>query len=65
MREILPVANELDPVQGELPMELRQKMGDMGYFGTMLSEESGSECRLSQQPGSNSTGLAQRLVSHQ
>ncbi len=41
MREILPVANELDPVQGKIPMELRQKLGEMGYFGIRMAEEHG------------------------
>ena len=40
-REVLPVANELDPLQGEIPMELRRKMGDMGYFGIRIPEEYG------------------------
>ena len=30
MKEVLPVANELDPVQGMIPMELRDKMAEMG-----------------------------------
>ena len=30
MKEVLPVANELDPVQGDIPMALRQKLADMG-----------------------------------
>jgi alkylation response protein AidB-like acyl-CoA dehydrogenase len=41
MKEVLPVANELDPVQGEIPMDLRQKMGAMGYFGIRIPEEYG------------------------
>ena len=41
MREVLPVANELDPVQGQIPMELRQKLGEMGYFGIRMPEEHG------------------------
>ena len=41
MKEVLPVANELDPVQGDIPMDLRKKMGDMGYFGIRLPEEYG------------------------
>ena len=41
MKEVLPVANELDPVQGDIPMDLRQKMGEMGYFGIRLPEEYG------------------------
>ena len=40
-REVLPVANELDPIQGEIPMDLRDKMGEMGYFGIRMPEEYG------------------------
>ena len=39
--EVLPVANALDPVQGEIPMALRDKMGELGYFGIQMSEEHG------------------------
>jgi alkylation response protein AidB-like acyl-CoA dehydrogenase len=39
--EVLPVANELDPVQGDIPMALRRKLGEMGYFGIRLSEDLG------------------------
>ncbi|MGB3246751.1 MAG: acyl-CoA dehydrogenase family protein, partial [Sulfitobacter sp.] len=41
MREVLPAANKLDSPEGEIPMELRQKMADMGYFGIMIPEEFG------------------------
>lgn len=41
MNEVLPVANELDPVQGEIPASLRDKLADMGYFGIRLPEEYG------------------------
>jgi alkylation response protein AidB-like acyl-CoA dehydrogenase len=41
MNEVLPVANELDPVKGEIPHDLRQKMADMGYFGITVPEEYG------------------------
>ncbi|MBD3648664.1 MAG: acyl-CoA dehydrogenase family protein, partial [Pseudomonadales bacterium] len=41
MKEVLPVANELDPVQGDIPMDLRKKMGEMGYFGIRIPEEYG------------------------
>lgn len=41
MKEVLPIANELDPVQGEIPMDLRHKMGEMGYFGIRIPEEYG------------------------
>ena len=39
--EVLPVANELDPIQGDIPMDLRKKMGEMGYFGIRMPEEFG------------------------
>ena len=39
--EVLPAANALDPVQGEIPMALRDHMGEMGYFGIQMSEEHG------------------------
>jgi alkylation response protein AidB-like acyl-CoA dehydrogenase len=41
MNEVLPVANELDPIKGDIPMELRAKMGEMGYFGIRMPEEYG------------------------
>lgn len=41
MKEVLPVANQLDPVQGDIPMELRRKMAELGYFGILIPEEYG------------------------
>ncbi|WP_420392654.1 acyl-CoA dehydrogenase family protein [Acuticoccus sp.] len=41
MAEVLPVANELDGPDGEIPMGLRAKMADMGYFGITVPEEYG------------------------
>ena len=41
LNEVLPVANVLDPVQGEIPLELRQKLADMGYVGIRVPEEYG------------------------
>jgi len=41
MNEVLPVANKLDPVQGDIPMELRDKMAELGYFGILMPEEYG------------------------
>jgi len=41
LKEVLPVANRLDPEQGDIPMELRRKMADMGYFGIRMPEEHG------------------------
>ncbi len=41
MKEVLPVANKLDPVKGEIPMSLRDQMGELGYFGIRIPEEYG------------------------
>lgn len=41
MDEVLPVANELDPVNGLIPDTLRQKMADIGFFGILIPEEYG------------------------
>jgi alkylation response protein AidB-like acyl-CoA dehydrogenase len=41
MREVLPVANELDPQKGEIPDRLRKQMADMGFFGILIPEEHG------------------------
>ncbi|CAN5416179.1 hypothetical protein BH10PSE18_BH10PSE18_01220 [soil metagenome] len=41
LREVLPVANRLDPEKGEIPMALREKMAEMGYFGILIDEEYG------------------------
>ena len=41
LNEVLPVANRLDPEQGDIPMELRRKMAEMGYFGIRMPEEHG------------------------
>ena len=40
-KEVLPVANELDPVAGEIPTELRRKMADLGFFGILIPEQYG------------------------
>ncbi|MQA94340.1 MAG: acyl-CoA dehydrogenase [Streptosporangiales bacterium] len=41
MHEVLPVANELDSTGGEIPMDLRDKMGELGFFGIMTPEKYG------------------------
>lgn len=41
LKEVLPIANELDPVKGDIPRDLIAKMGDMGYFGILIPEEYG------------------------
>ena len=39
--EVLPIANELDPVKGDIPDELVEKIADMGFFGLKIPEEYG------------------------
>lgn len=41
MNEVLPVANRLDPVQGNIPDDLIRKMGELGYFGIVTPEKYG------------------------
>jgi alkylation response protein AidB-like acyl-CoA dehydrogenase len=41
MNEVLPVANRLDPEKGEIPMSLRDKMAELGYFGILIPQEYG------------------------
>jgi butyryl-CoA dehydrogenase len=38
---VLPVANELDPVQGEIPDALLRDMAEMGLFGILVPAEYG------------------------
>ncbi len=39
--EVLPLANKLDPEKGEIPQELIDKMGELGFFGILIPEELG------------------------
>lgn len=41
MREVLPVANRLDPLKGDIPMDLRDKLAEIGYFGILIPEAYG------------------------
>jgi acyl-CoA dehydrogenase len=41
MSEVLPAANKLDPEKGDIPINLREKLADMGYFGIRIPEEYG------------------------
>jgi len=41
LKEVLPVANRLDPEKGDIPRELIQKLADMGYFGIVIPEQYG------------------------
>ena len=38
---MLPVANKLDPEKGDIPMDLRDKMAELGYFGILIPEQYG------------------------
>jgi butyryl-CoA dehydrogenase len=41
MKEVLPIANELDKIKGDIPMSLRDQMGQLGYFGIRIPERYG------------------------
>jgi len=41
LKEVLPVANRLDPEKGDIPRELIQKLADLGYFGIVIPEQYG------------------------
>lgn len=38
---VLPIANELDPIEGQFPEHLVKQMADMGFFGILIPEEHG------------------------
>jgi alkylation response protein AidB-like acyl-CoA dehydrogenase len=39
--EVLPAANRLDPVKGDMPRELIEKMGELGFFAILIPEDLG------------------------
>jgi len=41
LREVLPVANALDPERGDIPAALLAKMAEMGFFGITIPAEHG------------------------
>lgn len=41
INEVLPLANRLDPEKGDIPRELIDKMGELGFFGILIPEEYG------------------------
>lgn len=41
LKEVLPVANELDPKKEDMPLELRAQMSELGFFGIRIPEEYG------------------------
>jgi len=38
---VRPLADRLDPIKGEIPRELVEQMGELGYFGILIPEEYG------------------------
>lgn len=40
-KEVLPIANKLDPEKGDIPDDLIKKMGDLGFFGILIPEKLG------------------------
>ncbi|MCY0096825.1 acyl-CoA dehydrogenase family protein [Hoeflea ulvae] len=38
---VLPAANRLDPVKGDIPREIIDQMAELGYFGILIPEEYG------------------------
>ncbi|MDX1383058.1 MAG: acyl-CoA dehydrogenase family protein [Thermoanaerobaculia bacterium] len=41
MKEVFPLANELDPQKADIPRDFLRRMGEMGYFGIMIDTEHG------------------------
>jgi alkylation response protein AidB-like acyl-CoA dehydrogenase len=41
MNEILPIANKLDPERGDIPREIIDQMGELGFFGILIPEHLG------------------------
>lgn len=39
--EVLPVANRLDPEKGDIPRDLIEKMGELGFFGILIPQRYG------------------------
>ena len=41
MKEVLPLANRLDPEKADMPRSLIDKLAELGYFGITIAEEHG------------------------
>jgi alkylation response protein AidB-like acyl-CoA dehydrogenase len=41
LREVSPIANRLDPIKGDIPRDLIERMGDLGFFGIVIPEKYG------------------------
>jgi alkylation response protein AidB-like acyl-CoA dehydrogenase len=39
--EVTPAANRLDPLKGDMPAALLDRMGELGFFGITTPEEYG------------------------
>ena len=39
MKEVLPLANKLDPEREDMPRSLIDKMAELGYFGITIPEK--------------------------
>lgn len=40
-QEIIPIADQIDEQEAEIPEEILKKMGELGFFGIMFPEEYG------------------------
>jgi alkylation response protein AidB-like acyl-CoA dehydrogenase len=40
-KEVVPLANRLDPVKGDIPRSFLDRIGEQGYFGIMIPSEFG------------------------
>jgi alkylation response protein AidB-like acyl-CoA dehydrogenase len=41
LKEVTPIANKLDPIKGDIPRDLIDRMGDLGFFGILIPEKLG------------------------
>ena len=52
LNEVLPVANKLDPEKGDIPMDLREKMAELGYLDRKSTRLNSSHSSVSRMPSS-------------
>jgi alkylation response protein AidB-like acyl-CoA dehydrogenase len=41
LKKVLPIANQLDPLNQDIPAALRDELGEMGYFGILIPQQFG------------------------
>lgn len=65
IREVLPVANKLDPEKGAISMALREEMAEMGYVGILVDKKYGGlglgvfeYCLVTEEPACGWMGVA-------